>query len=195
MDTNNHLKIRHLCECSVLLALSIVLSFVKVYEMPMGGSITLASMLPVLFIGVKLGYKWGLGSAFVLSLSQLAEALIKGNVFVYCVGFSAVAICVLFDYIVPFTILGLSAFAKPKEGEKLNIVKMLITFTVLLIGRFACHYITGVVIWGQWAEDMSKYLYSFLYNGQYMLPEIIITVVISGLIVSSSKVRKIIEND
>ena len=68
MDTNDHLKIRHLCECSVLLALSIVLSFVKVYEMPMGGSITLASMLPVLFIGVKLGYKWGLGSAFVLSL-------------------------------------------------------------------------------------------------------------------------------
>ena len=66
---------------------------------------------------------------------------------------------------------------------------------MLLIGRFACHYITGVVIWGQWAEDMSKYLYSFLYNGQYMLPEIIITVVISGLIVSSSKVRKIIEND
>lgn len=195
MDTNNHLKTRHLCECGILLALSIALSFVKIWEMPMGGSITLASMLPVLFIGVKLGYGWGLSAAFVLSLSQLAEALIKGNVFIYCQGFLTVLICVLFDYLVPFTILGLSAFAKPKKGEKLNIVKMLVTFAVLIFGRFVCHYITGVVIWGQWAENMSKYLYSLLYNGQYMLPEMIITVAVSALIVSSSRIRQLLENE
>ena len=100
-------------------------------------------------------------------------------------------ICVLFDYIVPFGILGLSAFAKPTEGKRLSIIKASITFGVLVAIRFICHYITGVAIWGQWAPDgMGKYLYSLIYNGQYMLPELIITLVISVLLMSSSQIEK-----
>lgn len=184
-------KILALTQSAIFIALATVLSFLPVYEMPMGGSVTLASMLPILFIGLKFGYKWGLASSGIYAFIQLMQALIKGNVFIYCTTFGTVLICVLFDYIVPFGILGLSAFAKPTEGKRLSIIKASITFGVLVAIRFICHYITGVAIWGQWAPDgMGKYLYSLIYNGQYMLPELIITLVISVLLMSSSQIEK-----
>lgn len=188
-----------LCQCGIFIALATILSFLPVYEMPMGGSVTLASMLPILLIGVMFGYKWGLGASAVYMAIQLAQALIKGNVFVHCVSTDTlksiliVTICALFDYVVPFTILGLSAFAKPKVGNRIHIGKVCATFSVLIFIRFLCHLLTGVVIWGQWApEGMGKFVYSLLYNGQYMLPELIITVAITALILSSKQIEKLI---
>lgn len=187
----NRLNVYALCQCGIFIALATILSFLPVYEMPFGGSVTLASMLPILLIGVKFGYKWGMGASTVYMFIQLLQALIKGNVFIYCVGAGAVLICVLFDYVVPFCILGLSAFAKPKE--KLNVVKVCITFSVLIIIRFLCHFITGIVIWGQWApEGMGKFIYSLIYNGQYMLPELIITVAIAALMLSSQQIERLL---
>ena len=192
-ETTKRLNVYALCQCGIFIALATILSFLPVYKMPMGGSVTLASMLPILFIGVKFGYKWGLGASTVYMIIQLMQALIEGNVFIYCVGAGAVIVCALFDYVVPFTILGLSAFAKPKENGKLNIVKVCLTFGVIIFARFVCHFITGVVIWGQWApEGMGKFVYSLAYNGQYMLPELIITVVISALMLSSSQIEKLL---
>lgn len=181
-----------LCQCGIFVALATILSFLPVYEMPMGGSVTLASMLPILLIGVKFGYKWGMGASTVYMLMQLLQAIMKGDVFVYCQGATAVIICVLFDYVVPFGILGLSAFAKTKENGKFNIVKVCVTFGVLIFARFMCHFVTGVVIWGQWApEGMGKFVYSLLYNGQYMLPELIITVAVAALLLSSQQIEKL----
>ncbi len=182
-----------LCQSAIFIALATILSFLPVYKMPFGGSVTLASMLPILFIGVKFGYKWGIGSAFTYAAIQLVQALIKGNVFSTAMSAGVVILCVFFDYLVPFTILGLSAFSKPKEGEKLSIIKVLITFSILMLIRFICHYITGVAIWGQWApEGMGPALYSLLYNGQYMLPELIITDVIAGFLFTSSQIERLI---
>ncbi len=186
-------QILALTQSAIFIALATVLSFLPVYKMPMGGSVTLASMLPILFIGVKFGYKWGLSSAGIYAFIQLFQALIEGNVFVYCNGVGIVILCVLFDYLVPFGILGFSAFAKPKEGEKLSIIKASITFGIIIAIRFVCHYITGVAIWGQWApEGMGKFLYSLIYNGQYMLPELIITILIGVFLMSSSQIEKML---
>ncbi len=186
-------QILALTQSAIFIALATVLSFLPVYKMPMGGSVTLASMLPILFIGVKFGYKWGISSAGIYAAIQLFQALIEGNVFIYCNGAGIVILCVLFDYIVPFGILGLSAFARPKSGKGLSIIKTTITFGVLVAIRFVCHYITGVAIWGQWApEGMGKFLYSLLYNGQYMLPELIITLVIGVFLMSSSQIEKLL---
>lgn len=186
-------QILALTQSAIFIALATVLSFLPVYKMPMGGSVTLASMLPILFIGVKFGYKWGISSAGIYAAIQLFQALVEGNVFIYCNGAGIVILCVLFDYIVPFGILGLSAFARPKNGKGLSIIKTTITFGVLVAIRFVCHYITGVAIWGQWApEGMGKFLYSLLYNGQYMLPELIITLVIGVFLMSSSQIEKLL---
>ena len=199
MDTtqkNRRMSIYALCQCAIFIALSTILSFLPVYEMPMGGTVTLASMLPILFIGVKFGMKWGMGSSLIYALIQLMQALIKGNVFVYCVGAGAVIVCVLFDYLIPFTVLGLSFIASPKKGEKFSTVKTLIVFGILIFIRFLCHFITGMVIWDQWApEGMGAFVYSLVYNGSYMLPELVLTLAVTAFLLASKQIEKLLAKE
>ncbi len=192
---NRQRSIYALCQSAIFIALATILSFLPVYEMPMGGSVTLASMLPILFIGIKFGPKWGMGSASVYALIQLMQALIKGNVFAYTVTAGAVIICVLFDYLVPFSILGLSFFASRKD-EKLSIVRTLSVFAVIIFVRFLCHFITGMTIWGQWDDGFwGAFTYSLLYNGSYMLPELVLTLVITAFLLSSKQIEKLLEKE
>ena len=181
-------KVRLLAEAAILLALAIVLSFVKIWNMPMGGSVTLLSMLPIMLIAIKNGTAWGVCTAFVFSLFQLVQAVIEGNVFPYCTTIAIVILCVAFDYIVPFTCLGLCAIGKKKLGD----IGIYIGIAAVCIIRFLCHYTTGVVIWGQWAEGMSKAMYSLIYNGQYMLPEMILTLVASVILLNAKPIRKLL---
>lgn len=182
---NNLIK---LAECSVMLALSVVLSFIEVWKMPMGGGITLLSMLPVCLIAVKYGTKGAFPTAFLYSVIQFAIGFASGNVFIYCTTAATWIICMLFDYIVPFTVLGFSGIFRKKAGN----TGIIIGIALMIALRFVCHYITGVVIWGQWAEGMSPYLYSLIYNGQYMLPECIFTCIGAGILIKIPQVKKLL---
>lgn len=177
-----------LAECSVLMALSVVLSFIEVWKMPMGGGITLLSMLPICLVAVKYGTKGALPTTFMYSVIQFVIGFASGNVFVYCTNAFTWIVCLLFDYIVPFTVLGFSGMFKKKAGY----FGMLFGIAVTIIIRFLCHYITGVVIWGQWAEGMSPYLYSLIYNGQYMLPECIFTCLGAGILLKIPQIKKLL---
>ena len=189
-------RITTLSECAVMIALAFVLSCAKLYEMPLGGSITVASMLPIMLISVKYGNAIGLGTAFVYSLTQAFQSLIQGNVFPYCETAPILILCVLFDYLVPFTLIGLTGifmrFQKIKQTEMRVYSGM--ALTVFL--RFICHYITGVAIWGQWAPDgMGKFLYSLLYNGGFLLPDLLICVVAAVLMFRKNEIRKLVALD
>ncbi len=181
-------KVILLAESAILLALAIVLSFVKIWNMPMGGSVTLLSMLPIMLIAIKNGTVWGICTAFLFSLFQLVQAVIEGNVFPYCTTIGIVALCVAFDYIVPFTCLGLCAIGKKKLGDW----GIYLGIAGVCIIRFICHYTTGVAIWGQWAEGMTKEIYSLLYNVQYMLPEMILTLIASVILLNAKPIRKLL---
>lgn len=181
-------KIKLLSEAAILLALAIVLSFIKIWNMPMGGSVTLLSMLPIMLIAIKNGTSWGIGTAFLFSMFQLVQAVIEGNVFPYCQTMGIVVLCVLFDYIVPFTCLGLCAVGKGKFGD----LGLYIGIAGVCILRFICHFTTGIVIWGQWAEGMSKQIYSLLYNGQYMLPEMLLTLIAAIILLNAKPIRKLL---
>lgn len=189
-------KLIRLTECSVMLALSIVLSFIKVWEMPMGGSVTLLSMLPVLLLSVKDGAKGAVPTAFVFALFQLLSGVAAGNVFVYCTNLFTVVICALFDYIVPFTVLGFGGvFGRlcGKENEKKAYAAFLAGFAAVMAVRFLCHFITGVTVWSQWApEGQSKYVYSLLYNGQFMLPECVFTTAGAAALLKLPAVKKLL---
>ena len=185
-------KVQFLAEAAIMLALAIVLSFVKIWNMPMGGSVTLLSMLPIMLFSIKNGVFKGVGTAFVFSLFQLVQALIEGNVFPYCQTISIVVLCVLFDYIVPFTALGLCSLSKGIETAKYRNLGLYAGIAGVCIIRFLCHFLTGIVIWGQWAEGMSKELYSLLYNGQYMLPEMILTIIASAILLNAKAIRKLL---
>ncbi len=195
MKTKQNLRVT--AECAILLAMSIVFSFIKIWQMPMGGEITFVSMLPVMLAGLRNGPKAGFLTTFVYSLFQLASAFVSGNVFVYCTTALTFILCVLFDYLVPYTGLGIACLFK---NIKINSVrfKNIGLYCGIMCGivlRFICHYVTGVVIWGQWAGDEGPYIYSLIYNGTYLLPELILTLLVCVILFKAKRTRKILLNE
>ncbi len=183
---NNALSKTHLLvEAAIMVALSTALSLVKVWEMPLGGSITLLSMLPICMLSLRHGLKWGLGGAFVYAVGQLALGLSE----VLSWGLTPTALVGTFflDYIFAFTVLGLSGMFR----ERGFVGKMLgVALTIFL--RFVCHYISGVIIFDIWMpEEWSNvHLYSICYNGAFMLPEMIITMLAApGVVAAIDRIK------
>lgn len=179
-----------LAESAIMIALATVLSMVKVYEAPYGGSVTLLSMAPIIILSMRRGVKTGLVAGFVHSLIQLLLGL---NNVAWVPTPGGIVLCVLFDYILPFTLLGLGGcfrnvrFSK-NDTANLFIAAILGTLLVTVL-RYVCHIISGVAVWYaldlEWYADdpdhiVNKYgpwMFSAIYNGTFMLPEIIETVV------------------
>ena len=164
--------LKRLCVCAVLVALSTVLSMVKIWHMPLGGSVTLLSMLPVCLISIVYGTKTGLVSSFVYALIQLGGGLPSAMGW----GMTPVmwAGSIIFDYLLAFSVLGLSGtFRKFGSGGIVGGVAMVCAM------RFLSHLISGAVFFGAWMpeEFTDPFLYSFVYNGMFMLPELILTTV------------------
>ena len=182
-----------LTECAVMLALAFALSCAKLFEMPMGGSVTVASMLPIMLISIKYGVKTGLATSFVYSITQLMQAFASANVFPYCESGTTLVLCILFDYLVPFTVLGLAGLCHKLSITKNVELNVYIGIVSSVILRFLCHFTTGVAIWKQWApEGMGKYLYSLLYNGGFLSVDFVICIVCAILIFRKEELRRLV---
>lgn len=186
-------KTKTLAECAILIALSTVLSFVKIWHMPWGGSITLLSMLPVAVISVKHGLKKGLFCSFVYSVIQLFLGITLDGLLGWGLSAGMLFACICLDYIIAFTVIGFSgAFAK--EG----MTGIISGICVSVILRFISHYLSGVYIFASvgklWEgfETQNPYLYSLGYNAAYMLPELILTLVGAFIAVKAMKSRNIL---
>lgn len=180
-----------LTESAIMLALAFALSSAKLFEMPLGGSVTVASMLPIMAVGFRWGNKNGLCVAFLYSITQALQSLATGNVFPYCEGIDALIVCILFDYIVPFTVLGLAGAFIGKLGGTNR--EYIIGASVTVLARFLCHFITGVYIWGQWAPDgMGKYIYSLLYNGGFLGLDFTILLAVLCLMLRSDEMKRLL---
>lgn len=187
-------KVHALVECAILIALSSVLSFVKIWHMPLGGSVTLVSMLPVAVIGIRRGTKWGLASAFVYAVFQLIFGIADG---LLGWGLTPVMLagCMVFDYLAAFTVLGLSGMFR-KQGE----LGVYFGLALAIFLRFVSHFISGYVIFtnlDKWEVfgrlfSESPALYSVCYNGLFMLPELILTLVVAAILMRIPPVRNTI---
>ena len=182
-------KIRVMCECAVMVALAFALSCIKLFPMPLGGSVTLASMLPIMLIAVRHGTAVGVGTAFIYSLAQVAQALIEGDVFPYCQTLPILLLCLLLDYLVPFTALGLAGIFKEKRVGKNPEISAYLGIVLAVFIRFVCHLVTGIVIWGQWAEGMSPFVYSLLYNGGYLGVDLVICLIAAIALMRTNVIR------
>ena len=192
MMTAKKSYVRSLVLCAIMLSLSFALSFIG-FEMPMGGKVTPASMLPLFLVALHLGISSTVITSALYSLLQIWQAYLAGNVFVYCQGGTTLLLCVLFDYVIPFTLpfIIVALFAKLwKKYDKECFVYIGMVIALLL--RFLSHFVSGILIWGQWAEDMTPALYSFLYNGTFMLPELVITVLIAFFLLRNGGIRRMI---
>lgn len=174
---NTKEKTRNITICAVMVALATVLSLIKFFDAPYGGSVTLGSMVPLVILSVKIrDFRWGMLACFAYSLIQmlLGFAPPPTATFLY---FAAV---VLLDYVIAFTVISV---ANPiSKLFKNKTVGVGVGSAVAVFLRFLCHFASGILIWGVYAEDMPVWLYSLTYNGGYMLFEFIITVVVSTLI-------------
>ncbi len=184
-------RVTMLTEGAAMVALSFILSFLAIVKFPWGGSITVLSMLPIPVYALRYGAKAGFGVAFVGSVLQFAQGAM-GGLFGWGLTPGVLVAVILLDYIVPYTLLGVAGFF----GNKRHLDIMLATVTALGC-RFACHYISGVAIWKTVGELFglnigSPYLYSLVYNGAYMLPEIIFTTIGALYIFKVPNIRRLI---
>ena len=177
-------KTSKLVTTAVFIALASVLSLIRVFKMPMGGSVTLLSMLPIALLSLKYGARWGFFSAFIYSLVQLlldlpetmswglTPAVLAGTFFL--------------DYIGAFTALGFCGiFGK-------NSTKSIVSGIALaMVTRFLFHFLSGVILFSSWAwEGWNPSVYSLCYNGLFMLPEMIFTIIGALILFNVSSLKK-----
>ena len=203
-------KTKRVTESAMLLALAILLELVSklfIPEMPFGGQITLVSMLPVVLISYRHGVRWGLVTGVAYAMLQMALGA-KTVAAAFQPGYfgdgrmllNAVIMCAL-DYLVAFTVLGLGGMFRDRiKNPGLG----LMCGSLAALGlRYVTHIASGYILFSSWAEwfftqegfpawgavlveSLSPQLlgltYSVVYNGIYMVPEMIFTAVVAVLL-------------
>ena len=203
-------KTKRLTESAMLLAVAIVLELVAkmvIPELPFGGQITLVSMLPVVLISYRHGVKWGLVCGLAYALIEMAigartvaAAFQPGYFGDGVMLLNAFIMCAL-DYLVAFTVLGLGGCFRNKIQNRG--AALLCGSLVALGARYITHIASGYILFSGWAEwfftqdgfpawgaglvsalspQMLGLVYSVVYNGMYMVPEIVLTAAVSLLI-------------
>ncbi len=192
--------IHTLCESAILVALAVALSLVSKFTigvwltplLPFGGTVTFFSMLPICIISIKHGLGWGLGGAFCFSWFQILE----GGVFGWGLTPAMLVASLFLDYILAFTVLGLAGIFR-KYGTK----GMIAGVAMVCILRFLVHFLAGIILWANLEQFVAfgqswinrPVLYSIVYNGSYMLPETILTIVGAVLLFRVPQIRKILK--
>ena len=204
------MKTKRLTESAMLLALAIVLELVSkaiIPNLPFGGQITLASMLPVVLISYRYGMKWGFVSSFCYALIEMVigmknvTAAFQPGTFGDGVMIGNALLMVSFDYLLAFTALGLGGLFRDKV--KNAGLSLCLGSVVALFCRYLCHVVSGAVLYGSWAQwfftqdgfpgwgarivssvspNALAWVYSVVYNGMYMLPEILVTAIAALLL-------------
>ena len=168
-----HERVRMLTEGAMLVALAQILSYLRLYHFPQGGSVD-AAMLPIVVFAVRYGAGWGSLAGFCFGLLQ------------YTVGLSTAIdwTTLIADYLLAYTLLGLGAGLCSRTRHPL--------FSGTLTGggfRFLAHFAVGALVWGKYMPDeflgrtmTSPWLYSFLYNAPYMLLSTLLVLTLAGLL-------------
>ena len=188
-------KTKILVEGAVMVALATVLSFIRVFKLPWGGSITLLSMLPIVLFSIRRGVKSGLTVSFVFALIQFAQGVMDG-LFGWGLTPGMLIACILLDYLGAFTVLGIAGIFRRK-----GLPGWIGGISLAIALRFVLHFLSGVVIWQSFGElwngfsTENTFLYSFLYNGCYMLPELIFTLVGAVALLSAPQTKRLLLED
>ena len=209
-------KTKRLTESAMLLSVAIVLELCSkmfIPELPFGGQVTLVSMLPVVLISYRHGVKWGLVSGAAYAMIEMAIGA-KTVTAAFQPGYfgdgvmllNALIMCVL-DYLVAVTVLGLGGIFRDRIENR---GKALCCGAIVALGcRYLAHILSGYILFAGWAEwfftqegfpawgaslvaSLSPtalgMLYSVVYNGMYMIPELILTAVAAVLIARNPKI-------
>lgn len=183
-----------LCVSAVMLALATVLSLIKIWSFPWGGSITLVSMLPIMLVAIAYGTGQGLVTAFLYSWIQFFLDL--GSIMSWGLTQEMFIWTTILDYILPFTLIGIAGILSKKGfGGRITGISTAIAL------RYASHVISGAALWhsaGKIWEGLvieNEWLYSLVYNACYMLPELILTLAVSFLLLKNKAFMKVLDSE
>ena len=196
-------KTKRLTESAMLIAIAVVLELAGrtvIPPMPFGGQLTLCAMLPMVLISWRHGVKWGLTAGFGYSLVQMAlgadvvTAAFQPGYFGdgTMIG-RALTMCLL-DYVLAYTLLGLGGCFRNRI--KSNGLSLMCGSLAAMGCRYLSHIFSGYILFSGWAEwfftqegfpawgaglvqslspDLLGWTYSIVYNGMYMIPEMVLT--------------------
>ena len=176
---SNKEKILTIAAGGVCLAMSFVLSRLVIFEMPMGGSVTPASTLPIIVFCMAFGPFWGFVVAIVFSLLQLIG------------GYLMTPFQVILDYIIGYSALGIAGFAGLPSEKRIaiknplkrftsaSIVKAVIFTVIAYVARWFASVLSGVIFYAEYApEGMNPWVYSMAYNGGFLAADLGITLAV-----------------
>ena len=189
-DKTKGFDTRAITFAAISIALSFALSYIRILHMPMGGSITFASMLPLMLYSYMFGCKKGLIAGIVYGFLQA----IQDPWLLHPAQFAL-------DYLVAFMAMALTGCLRNVASLK---EKMRTQFTLgaIIAGvmRYISHYFSGVFAFGTFGADYAEeygisalanpYFYSFVYQSMYVIPEIVIVIVVGVILLSSANFRK-----
>ena len=170
-NQGKHRKLRALCEGAIMVAAAQLLSYLKFYEMPYGGAVTLG-MIPLVFYAIRWGAGPGLLASFVYSVLQL---LLDGA---YAYTWQSM----LLDYLLAYTVLGMAGVFR---GKRWGVFAGTVLASVL---RFVVHTLAGVYVWAEYMPEYflglkmgSPWIYSPLYNSIYVALNMILCLAAFGV--------------
>lgn len=183
-DSENNTK--YITYAGVCIATSYALSFVKFLQMPQGGSVTLASMLPLMLFAYKFGTKKGVLAGFVYGLLQLIQ-----NPVIYH------PLQVFMDYMVAFSALGLTGMFRKFNFLKDNdVAKFALGAFVAGTLRYLCHVVTGIFVFYTWAQEgYTAVAWGFVYNSFVFVDLAIVLVVGCLVLLNKSFKNRFLYND
>ena len=152
-------NIHILINISLMLALAIILSELRLYRLPQGGSVTLGGLIPILMISFKYGAEVGTLAGFLFGLITIIQD-----------PFIVHPVQVLFDYPLPVMAMGIAGLFQER---------IFLGTILAFAGNYICHFISGVIFFSSYApEGTSAVIYSLITNATYIVPETIICLIL-----------------
>ncbi len=182
--SSNRERILSIVTGGIAVALSFLLSNIKLFEMPMGGSVTPASLLPLVVYAIAFGPGWGFLAAIVFSALQVIAGL----------EWFVTPFQMVLDYVLGYTAYGITGFAAMPSAERLKIknpltrfancgfVRAFIFVIVAYIVRWFCSVLSGVIFYAEYAGDMNPWIYSMTYNGSFLAVDMVFLLVVMAVL-------------
>ncbi len=207
MDKSNETTVK-ITVSAIMVALATVLSFIKFSELPYGGSVTLFSFVPILFVGYAYGIVWGLGAGLVHGILQMIFGISSAT---SGAGFKwwQVVLCALLDYLVAFGVLGLGGVFKKSIKNPQASFALGALFACVL--KYVSHFFSGYILFSGWAEwfftegggmsygakilssfsgNALSAVYSLIYNATFSIPETMLSIIMAVILISVKPIRK-----
>ncbi|MBO7402490.1 MAG: energy-coupled thiamine transporter ThiT [Lachnospiraceae bacterium] len=173
-NTTNVSSTRRLAESAIMVAIATVLSLIKLLDLPYGGSVTIACMLPIVIVAYRHGMKYGLFAGVVFGIIQQVLGL---HTLSYVTTWQSIVAVILLDYVIAFMVTGFGGLFRKISSQPRALLYGSLVVCAL---RYICHVISGATVWaGLSIPTNAALIYSLGYNATYMVPETIVTAVIA----------------